>query len=172
VDLVAGSEITSLWEMTRNRLFWQSDATRRGVANRAGVYWQNQTSPVEAQFETITPDVFNGESQGYGLYIGKHQDNKGWNFQWSLHFGQHVATFSEGNTNSASTGESERRQLQFEGVAAWHYRYYLTPYWYLIPQLTWQTQIRSPSKSNPDNLKQKSLIHTHVETGVTLRRYF
>lgn len=172
VDLAAGSEITSIWEMTRNKLYWQSDVTRRGVANRAGIYWQTQTSPVEAEFEGITPEIFNGESQGYGLYLGKHQDNKGLNFQWSLHFGQHVATFSDRNTNSNGISESERRQIQFEGLAAWHYRYYLTPYWYLIPQLSWQTQLRLPSKSNSDNIKQKALIYTHFETGVTLRRYF
>lgn len=172
VDLGAGSELTSNWEMSRDHVFWQSDARRRGVANQAGLYRQSQRAPVEAEIEGITPEIFDGETTGWGVYIGKHQDSKGFNFQWRAYLGQHVATFSDENPSAGSFSESERRQIQFEGKFSWHYRYYLAPYWYLTPHLSWQLQLTLPSKSDTDNVTQKTLYYTEFESGVSIRRYF
>lgn len=172
VDLGSGSDITSTWETTRTLLFWQSGALNRGVANQGGLYWQTLTSPVEAELTNLTPEIFDGESRGMGLFLGRYQDKKGFNFQWRLYMGQQIVTYSEANNNIDQFSQSDRRLFQFEGILDWHYRYYLSPYWYAVPLFQFQGQLNLQSKSNSDNLKQKTLFYGHWKMGISLRRYF
>jgi len=172
VDIAADSTVTSTWQRSRYQVFWRSDARYTGAANQAGLYWQRLTSPVEAELTGFTPTLFDLESEGIGFFVGQHYDSRGWGFSWQLSLGMQTHLYSDSSTQSHSISESERRMLALEAQTRWQYRYYLAPYWYLVPQLGVQLQLLSQAKSDSQNLSQKELSYATVFTGISLRRYF
>ncbi len=172
VDIAAGSSVASTWQLNRYQLYWRSDARHSGAANRAGVYWQRLTNPVEAELTNVTPTLFDLESEGFGFYVGRTEDDKGWNTSWQLLLGQQTNVYSDANTQSHQISESERRMILLEASVQWHYRYYLAPYWYLVPALGWQLQLLSQAKSASEQVEQKTLIYGQANVALSLRYYF
>ena len=54
----------------------------------------------------------------------------------------------------------------------WHYRYYLSPYWYLVPSIHVQYQSIFQTQLKPEYLEHEQLSFTQLSGFIALRRYF
>lgn len=172
IDLTKGSPVTSASESSMLSVFWRSEARHRGVANMAGLYRHALTSPMTAEIENQSAEIFDGTLTGWGLMVGRHRDNKGFNFQWLFMLGQNQIKLSEDALPGSARSQSESRQHHMAFTLGWHYRYYLAPYWYVVPYVQQQVQLSWQSKSLPETIEHSPFLNSASSCGIQLRYYF
>jgi hypothetical protein len=165
---------TLLLERTflRGQAYWYESVKDEGPINIVGLYYSIETSPASATLSTTNADVFDGRFSGFGFSLGRIKDDRGLNFQWRLNLAQLGTSFSNDATNHQSASSQESTVYHVDLNLDWHYRYYLAPYWYLVPSIHYQYQSIFQTQLKPEYVEHEQFSFTQFSGFIALRRYF
>jgi len=167
-----GSAITTERQLQQVQFFWLESSKNIGALNLFGISYSKETSPVAAQLSNSSATYFDGEFSGTALVFGRNKDTRGLNFQWRLNIGKQDSNFSNSITNHKSLSTSESQVFTLAFTLQWHYRYYLSPYWYLSPHLSLNFSSLLQGQSETLHLNHKSLTYSHAQSWLSIRRNF
>lgn len=166
------STIITERQLQQIQFYWLESSKSIGALNLFGISYSKETSPVEAQLSNSSATYFDGEFTGTGLVFGRSKDTRGLNFQWRLNIGKQDSNFSNSITQHRSLSTSESQVFTLAFNLQWHYRYYLSPYWYLTPHLSLNFSSLLQGQSEPLYLNHDSLIYSHAQSWLSIRRSF
>lgn len=170
--LTADTNVTFEHSYQQGQIYWYESVKDEGPINTLGFFYSVESSPVNASISTTNATVFDGQFSGFGMTLGRIKDDKGLNFQWRLNIAQLDSDFSNDATEHRSLSSAESTVYQVELNLNWHYRYYLTPYWYLVPSLHYQYRHSLQTQFNPEFVEHDGFSFTQLSGAIALRRYF
>ncbi len=100
------------------------------------------------------------------------KDDRGLNFQWRLNVASLDSHFSNDATGHRLLAKQESSVYKVAITLSWHYRYYLSPYWYLAPQVQYRASYLTQSELEPVDVEHSSFLYTHTQSTISLRRHF
>lgn len=170
--LPAGLAVSSTLNSKKYRLFWRDDSRFSGIINEAGLYTFLLTTPAAAKIDHVIYDLYDSNITGHGVFIGFAEDKKGLNFKWEISLGEATITYSEGADSINQLSKSDRRQNFFEIALGLNFRYYLSPYWYLLSQFQLNAQVIVQSQTNTNQITHDPYVNQYFNSQISLRRYF
>lgn len=170
--LTSGDTLLIERTFLRGQAYWYESVKDEGPINIVGLYYSVETSPASATLSTTNAEVFDGRFSGFGFSLGRIKDDRGLNFQWRLNLAQLTTSFSNDATNHQSASSQESTVYHVDLNLDWHYRYYLSPYWYLVPSIHVQYQNIFQTQLKPEYLEHEQLSFTQLSGFIALRRYF
>ncbi len=171
-SLTAGSTISSTRQFQRAQIYWYESTRFADALNIAGLSYSQELTPVMSEISNTNASVFDGTFSGSGAMVGRIKDKRGFNFQWRLNVASLESDFSNDITQHRSLSKGESSVYKFSLGLSWHYRYYLRPYWYLVPQLEYNISYIFQRQLQPLEVEHKSFVYRQVQSWISLRRYF
>jgi hypothetical protein len=171
-SIASGSLISAEHQISRYQLYWYEAIAYKASVNILGLFYQSEASPAASTISNSTADFFDGVFSGFGLTIGRVKDERGFNFQWKLNLAQMDMSFSNTITQHRSASEDESTAYLFDVELQWHYRYYLAPYWYLVPQLKIAASTLFQGQTNSEEVEYDALNYLRTSTWLSLQRRF
>ena len=170
--LSSGDSLLLERQFSRSQVYWYESLKEEGPINTIGVFYSVETSPASANLSTTNANVFDGRFSGFGFSLGRIKDDRGLNFQWRLNVAQLDTDFSNDATAHRALSSLESTAYQVDLTLNWHYRYYLSPYWYLVPSIKYQYQNAFQSQLQPEFVEHEQLSFTQFSGFIAIRRYF
>ncbi len=170
--LGTGSSIENQRSMQRWQLYWHESTPYAGPLNLMGVFYLQESSPILGQLSNTNATMFDGQFSGFGLILGRLKDKRGFNFQWQLSLAKLDTDFSNQTTLHRSLAPQESSVYQLGLNLSWHYRHYLAPYWYLVPQVKVQYNSLMQTATEPQTVQHEAFDYLQVQSLISLRRYF
>ncbi len=171
LSLTKDTEISSVIEQQRIYGIWRNQSRYPGAINWGGLFREVITSPAAANIESVNAVWFDGEFTGRGVIIGREKDARGLNFQWHIQMGQFTGKFSDQQTRP-TINNRERTELHFGFQLGWHYRWYLSPYWYLVPSIQVSHSVLIQNNTNARSLNHHALNMLNLRSMFLLQRRF
>ncbi|GAA6134276.1 hypothetical protein NBRC116188_10650 [Oceaniserpentilla sp. 4NH20-0058] len=171
-SITQGDVITSNRDTQTSHIYWYESLKEEGPINTAGLFYTQEATPAKSTLSNTNANIFDGYFSGFGFTIGRIKDDKGLNFQWRLTLAQLDSGFSNRVTNHRALSSLESTVYKFGIQLHWHYRYYLSPYWYVVPSTHLQYNILMQTQLNPEFVEHDALGYLQYSMGVSLRRYF
>ncbi|MFT6154571.1 MAG: hypothetical protein ACJA0E_001491 [Bermanella sp.] len=168
----AGSKILAEHSINKYQLYWHEAIEYKAPLNLIGVFYYSEASPAASTISTSNADFFDGVFTGFGLAVGRLSDVKGANFQWKLNLAQLDMSFSDNATKHRVASKKESSGYLLDLKLEWHYRYYLAPYWYLVPQINLGYSTLFQNKTNPVNIEFKALNTLSASSLISLQHRF
>ena len=166
------STITTERQLQQIQFYWLESSKQIGAMNLFGISYSQETSPVAGEISNSTASYFDGKFTGTGLIFGRNKDTRGLNFQWRLNIGKQESDFSNTITKHRSLSTSESQVFNIAFHLQWHYRFYLSPYWYLAPNLSVNFSSLLQRQSETLHLNHDSFVYSHFQSWLSIRRYF
>jgi hypothetical protein len=166
------SVITTERQLQQIQFYWLESSRHSGALNLFGISYSQETSPAAAEISNSSATYFDGKFTGTGLLFGRNKDTRGLNFQWRLNIGKQESDFSNSVTGHRGLSASESQVFNLAFSLQWHYRYYLAPYWYLAPHIKISVNALLQGQSEALQINHDSLLHTHYQSWLSVRRYF
>ena len=170
--LNANSTITTERQLQQIQFYWLESSKHIGPMNLFGISYSQETSPAASQISSSSASYFDGKFTGTGLIFGRNKDTRGLNFQWRLNIGKQESDFSNTITGHRALSTSQSQVFKVAFNLQWHYRYYLSPYWYLAPHLSVNFSNLLQRESDGLHLDHDSLVYSHFQSWLSVRRYF
>ena len=170
--LPSGSVLSAQHTITQYSLYWYEAIQYKAPINIIGLFYYSEASPASSTVTGATATVFDGAFSGYGLTIGRIKDTKGFNFQWRLNLAQLDMSFSNSITGHRAASKTESTAYKFGLDMQWHYRYYLAPYWYLVPQIKLGVNTLFQTQTDPSEIEFDALTYIEARTWVSIQRRF
>lgn len=172
ISLLSGDTINSKRASRFTQLYWFESLKDEGPINTAGLFYSTESNPTASSITSTNADVFDGNFNGFGFTIGRIKDDRGLNFQWRMNAAQYDTNFSDDVTNHRALSSQESKVYKLGIELNWHYRYYLGPYWYLVPSTHLQYHNIMQTQLNPEFVEHENLSYLEFAFGIALRRYF
>jgi hypothetical protein len=170
--LTSGSVLSAQHTITQYKLYWYEAIQYKAPINIVGMFYYSEASPASSEITGSTATIYDGEFSGYGLTMGRIKDVKGFNFQWRLNLAELDMSFSDSSTNHRAASEAESTAYKFGLDMQWHYRYYLAPYWYLVPQFKLGVNTLFQTQTDPSEIEFKALTYIEAKSWVSIQRRF
>ncbi len=170
--LASGSIINTEHQMQRLQFYWYESAKQIGALNLFGINYTQETTPAASVISSTNATLFDGKFSGMGLVFGRMKDNRGLNFQWRFNMAKLESNFSNDVTQHQTLASAESSVFRVALMLRWHYRYYLAPYWYLVPNLQYNFNVIMQSHSQPQQIEHEVFTYSNLQTWISLRRYF
>lgn len=170
--ITAGSRILAQHNINHIELYWHEATQYQSPINLIGLFYYSETSPASSTITSNSASIFDGHFNGFGLTMGRIKDHRGLNFQWRLILAELDMSFSDAVTNHRSVSKAESTAYKIGLDLNWHYRYYLAPYWYLVPQLKLGINSALQTQVDPSTIEYRPLIHLDSFTSISLQRRF
>lgn len=170
--ITAGSTLSAGHNINQFNLYWYESSRQTAPMNIIGGFFYSEASPAGSTISGSTATVFDGVFTGYGMMLGRKKDDKGLNFQWRLHLAQMNMDFSDGVTSHRAASQSESTSFKLGLDVGWHYRYYLMPYWYLVPEVKVGLNALTQTQVAPVEIEHRPLIFIEQSLRVSLERRF
>jgi len=171
-SITSGDTIASNRTLFTTHFYWYESLKDEGPINTAGLFYSNETVPAAGSLSTTNAEVFDSQFSGFGFTLGRIKDDKGLNFQWRLTLAQLDSDFSNSATNHTSLSSDESISFKLALQLDWHYRYYLAPYWYLVPSTHFQYSALMQRQLNPEIIEHDALSYLQYSVRLSLRKYF
>ncbi len=171
-SLPQDSVISSTRQFQRIQIYWHESTRYKSTINVAGFSYSRELSPAISELSTTNASLFEGEFTGLGIVLGRIKDDRGLNFQWRLNVANLATNFSNSATQHRLLAKPESSVYKVALNLSWHYRYYLAPYWYLVPQLQYQFSYLTQSELTPVNVEHPSFIYTQTQSTLSVRHHF
>ncbi len=171
-SLTSGDTVLLERQFLRGQAYWYESIKDEGPLNIIGLFYSEETSPVSATISSTNATVFDGRFTGFGFSLGRIKDDRGLNFQWRLNLAQLDTDFSNDATLHRALSSLESTVYQLDLKLDWHYRYYLAPYWYLVPSIHYQYQSIFQSQFQPEFVEHEKLNFTQFSGFIAIRHYF
>jgi len=168
----SGDTILSNRTSTTSHIYWYESVKDEGPINTASLFYNRETAPAASTLSTTNAQVFDGQFSGFGFTLGRIKDDKGLNFQWRLTMAQLDSDFSNQVTNHRNLSTLESTSFKLAIQLDWHYRYYLAPYWYLVPSAHLQYSSIIQRQLNPEIIEHEALNYLQYSARLSLRKYF
>lgn len=172
VPLSSGDTLVLERTFLRTQAYWYESVKDEGPINLLGIYYSVETSPASADISTTNADIFDGRFSGFGFSLGRIKDDRGLNFQWRLNIAQLTTDFSNDATRHQTASSQESTVYHIDLKLEWHYRYYLSPYWYLVPNIRYQYQSIFQTQLEPEYVNHPTFSFTQFSGAIELKRYF
>ena len=170
--IASGSVLSAEHTINQFDLYWYEAIQYKAPVNVIGLFYYSEASPASSEITASSATVFDGSFTGYGLTIGRIKDDKGFNFQWRLNLAQLDMSFSDSVTGHRAASEAESTAYKFGLELQWHYRYYLAPYWYLVPQLKLGVNTLFQTEMDPTEIEYRALTYIESRSWISLQRRF
>jgi hypothetical protein len=171
-SLPQDSTISSTREFQRIQFYWHESTHHESTINVVGVSYSREFSPVSSELSSTNASLFDGKFTGLGITLGRIKDDRGLNFQWRLHVASLDSDFSDTVTQHRALAKKESAAYKVALHLSWHYRYYLAPYWYLVPQMQYNVSYLAQSELAPINVEHPSFVYTQSQSTISLRHHF
>lgn len=171
-SLAPGSIINTEHQLQRLQFYWYESAMQIGALNLFGINYTQQTTPAASVISNTNATLFDGKFSGMGLVFGRMKDSRGLNFQWRFNMAKLESNFSNDITQHQTLASAESSVFRVALMLRWHYRYYLAPYWYLVPNLQYDFNAIMQSHSQPQQIEHDVFTYSNLQTWISLRRYF
>ena len=171
-SIAADSDVIFERSFQRGQMYWYESVKQEGPINTVGLFYSVETSPASVDISSTNASLFDGRFSGFGFSFGRIKDDKGLNFQWRLNLAQLDTDFSNDATDHRALSSLESTVYQVQLSLDWHYRYYLSPYWYLVPSFHYQYSNILQTQLQPEFVEHESLRFTQVSGFIAIRRYF
>ncbi len=171
-SLPQDSVISSTRQFQSIQIYWHESTRYKSTINVAGFSYSRELSPVNSELSTTNASLFEGEFTGLGIVLGRIKDDRGLNFQWRLNVANLDTNFSDSATQHRLLAKQESSAYKVALNLSWHYRYYLAPYWYLVPQVQYQFSYLTQSELAPVNVEHPSFIYTQTQSTISIRHHF
>lgn len=168
----ANDQVLSQHKLQTYQLYWYESSSLIGAINQIGLIYQQQSGPAASIISNTNADWFDGSWSGWGLILGRIRDNKGFNFQWKATLTQLDSQFSDRITNNVALSKTESQGYGFTFQASWHYRYYLAPYWYLVPRLGISSRVLFQKEFNPQQIEHDPYRQTELFSEIQMQKRF
>jgi hypothetical protein len=172
LSLNSGSIISAQHQINRYQLYWYEAIANTAALNVIGLFYHSEASPAASSIVSNTADIYDGLFYGFGFTLARVKDERGFNFQWKLNLAQLDMSFSNTSTQHRAASKDESTAYLFDMKLQWHYRYYLAPYWYLVPQLEIGASSLFQGKSNPLVIEYDGLNYFRASSWISLQRRF
>lgn len=170
--ITANDEVLSQHQLQTYKMYWYESSLHIGAVNQIGLLYHHETSPAASTISNTNADWFDGTWTGWGLWLGRARDFQGVNFQWHVTLAQLDSTFSPSVTNNAGLSKNESQGYGLTIQANWHYRYYLAPYWYLVPSAGIQNRVFFQKERDPQQIKHDPYQQIELHTAIQLQKRF
>jgi len=80
--------------------------------------------------------------------------------------------FSNEVTGHRSASQSESTVYQLDLNFGWQYRYYLAPYWYLVPKVKLRVTTTMQTTMDPQQVDHDTFLYLDSQTEVSLQKRF
>ncbi len=170
--IAADTSIRFERQLQRGQVYWYESVKDEGPINTVGLFYSVETSPVNVDISSTNANLFDGRFSGFGFSLGRIKDDRGLNFQWHLNLAQLDTDFSNRATQHRSLSSLESTVYQIELKLDWHYRYYIMPYWYLVPSIHYQYSRLLQTQFEPKFVEHDAFGATQLSGFIALRRYF
>lgn len=170
--ITANDQILSQHQQQAYQLYWYESSILIGAINQIGLIYQHETSPAASGISNTNADWFDGVWSGWGILLGRVRDYKGLNFQWHATLTQLNSEFSNNITNNVVLSKTESQVYGLTFKASWHYRYYLAPYWYLVPRLGFSSGIIFQKEFDPQQVEHDPYRQTEWFSEIQLQKRF
>lgn len=171
-SVAANSNVSVDHQISQLAFYWYEKSRTSSPINFIGGVYQTETSPARSTITGTNASLFDGTFTGFGLTLGRKQDERGLNFQWTLNMTQLDSDFSNDITAHRQASKAESTAYQLGLHLNWHYRYYLAPYWYLVPQLKILFTAATQTAMDPVQLDHDPLIQYQTQTLIHLQKRF
>lgn len=168
----ANSNVSSDHQISRMALYWYESSKQVGPINYLGLYQSTEITPATSTLTGTNATLFDSEFRGYGLILGRKKDTRGLNFQWTLRLAQLDSNFSNDVTGHRALSEKESTVYQLDMDMAWHYRLYLAPYWYLVPELRIRFSAMTQTTMEPLQVEHDAFTLFESQTAIHLQKRF
>lgn len=172
INIGAGSKILAEHRINKYQLYWHEAIKYKAPLNLIGVFYHSEASPAASTISTSEADFFEGVFTGFGLTVGRLSDVRGANFQWKINLAQLDMSFSNDATQHRAASKEESSAYLFDLALDWHYRYYLAPYWYLVPQVKVGFSTLFQNDAKPVMIEFKALNQLSASSLISLQRRF
>ncbi len=171
-ELSSGSQLSTEHTINQYSVYWYEAIQYKAPINIIGLFYYAEASPASSTITDSTATLFNGQFTGYGLTIGRIKDIRGLNFEWRLNLAQLDTSFSDSSTGHRAASAAESTAYKFGLDMNWHYRYYLAPYWYLVPYVKISINSLFQTQSTPSVIEFEALNYTEARSWISLQRRF
>ncbi len=172
VSLTQDSLIGTTRQFQRLQIYWHESTRHENIINLAGFTYSRESSPAISELSSTNANIFEGRFEGSGVMLGRMKDDRGLNFQWRLNVASLDSHFSNDATGHRLLAKQESSVYKVAITLSWHYRYYLSPYWYLAPQVQYRASYLTQSELEPVDVEHSSFLYTHTQSTISLRRHF
>ncbi len=171
-SLPQDSIISSTRQFQRIQIYWHESTRYESTINVAGFSYSRELSPVNSELSSTNASLFEGEFTGLGIVLGRIKNDRGLNFQWRLNVASLDTNFSDSATQHRLLAKQESAVYKLALRLSWHYRYYLAPYWYVVPQLQYQFSYLTQSELAPVNVEHSSFTYTQIQSTISIQHHF
>lgn len=156
----------------RAHVYWYESVKDEGPINTLGLFYSSESSPVNADITSTNATLFDGTFSGFGFSLGRIKDDRGLNFQWQMYLAKLDSDLSNDATQHRQLSSAESTVYQMGFRFDWHYRYYLGPYWYLVPSVHVDYERLLQTQFDPEFVEHKQFSWVQLSGFIALRRYF
>ncbi len=75
-------------------------------------------------------------------------------------------------TNHRAASESESTAYKLGLDLNWHYRYYLSPYWYLVPEVKLGLNMLTQTQFEPVEIEHRPFVFIESAAWISLQKRF
>ena len=170
--LAAGSVLSAEHNLQTYSLYWYEAIQYKAPINLVGLFYYTESSPASGDITGLTETIFDGAFNGFGITLGRIKDERGLNFQWRLNLAELDMSFSDSTTGHRAASKAESTAYKLGLKLNWHYRYYLAPYWYLVPQVNIGINTVFQTQMAPEALNYDALNYLEASSWVSIQRRF
>ena len=171
-SIAAGSNVTTDFQISRLSIYWYESTQYAGPINYLGVFQTTEITPAASTLTGTNASIFDGSFTGFGLTMGRKKDTRGLNFQWRLRLAQLNSDFSDNVTGHRALSTEESTVYQLAMDLNWHYRYYLAPYWYLVPEIRVNFSTSLQTTMDPQQVDHDAFIFIGTQSLISLQKRF
>lgn len=171
-SIAADANVSSDLQQSTLSLYWYEASKQIGPINYLGVFQTTQLTPAASTLTGTNASLFDGRFSGFGLILGRKKDTRGLSFQWHMGLSQLDSDFSNEVTGHRSASQSESTVYQLDLNFGWQYRYYLAPYWYLVPKVKLRVTTTMQTTMDPQQVDHDTFLYLDSQTEVSLQKRF
>lgn len=170
--LTTGDTIAFERHLHRGHIYWYESVKDEGPINTLGLFYASESAPVNASISSTNASLFDGVFSGFGFTLGRIKDDRGLNFQWQMYLAKLDSDLSNNAIQHRQLSKAESTVYQMEIRLDWHYRYYLSPYWYVVPSLHVNYERLMQTQFEPEFIEHDAFSLMQLSGFIALRRYF
>ena len=171
-SLLTGTKISAGQLINQYDLFWYEAISYKAPVNLIGLFYYSEASPASSTINGSSATIFDGVFTGIGLILGRIKDDRGLNFQWRLNLAKLDMSFSDSVTNHRAASKSESTAYKLGLDLSWHYRYYLSPYWYLVPEVKLGLNMLTQTQFEPVEIEYRPFVFIESAAWLSLQKRF
>lgn len=171
-SITADSSVSIDHQVSKLAVYWYEKTQTSSPINYIGGFYQTEVSPASSTITGTNASLFDGTFNGFGLTLGRKRDKRGFNFQWTLNMAQLDSDFSNDVTAHRAASKSESTIYQLGINLNWHYRYYLAPYWYLVPEVKVGFSAATQTTAAPEQVDHDALVQYQTQSQISLQKRF